>query len=72
MPNLRPVQTELHPTQVCAACERPAPQLICADNSATAYFHIRCAAQSLLAGLKAPATACPPAPEPFAAKRARP
>ena len=57
MPNLRPVQTELHPTQVCAACERPDPQLVCADASATAYFHIRCAAQSLLAGLKAPATA---------------
>ena len=57
MPNLRPVQTELPPTQVCAACERPDPQLVCADNSATAYFHIRCAAQQLLAGLKSPATA---------------
>ena len=53
MPNLRPVQTKLTPTQVCAACERLDPQLICADASATAYFHIRCAAQRLLAGLKA-------------------
>ena len=57
MPNLPPAQTELHPTQVCAACEQPAPQLVCADHSATAYFHIRCAAQRLLARLKAPATA---------------
>lgn len=57
MPNLRPVQTKLHPTQVCAACERLAPQLIGADASATAYFHIRCAAQGPLAGLKSPVTA---------------
>ena len=57
MPNLHPVQTELHPTQVCAACEQPAPQLVCADNRAMAYFHIRCAAQRLLESLKAPATA---------------
>ena len=50
MPNLRPVQTEQPPTQVCAACERPDLQLVCADASARAYFHIRYAAQRLLAG----------------------
>ena len=45
MPSLRPVQTERHPPQVCAAAR------------AGACFLIPCAAQRLLEGLKSPATA---------------